>query len=260
MTPPAGVRTPRILPELESYYDTVPRAGATSFEVGPFTLFVKRDPDGWDYYARPRLGLEEPVTPADVDVLRARQRSLRVAESIEWVHQTTPTLRAAVLESGLTVTDCPLLVLGTALEVAVAGFEVRMLSADDALGPVLGAVDAAFNGTNTVRPRAATRQARLLREGLQAMAGAYDGRGSVVGGGSHGPRGTVTELTGIGVLPRARRHGVGAAVTAALVRDAHARGMRTVFLSAQDDAVARVYERVGFVRVGTACIAGSPPG
>jgi RimJ/RimL family protein N-acetyltransferase len=31
--------------------------------------------------------------------------------------------------------------------------------------------------------------------------------------------------------------------------------MRTVFLSAQDDAVARVYERVGFVRVGTACMA-----
>jgi len=28
-----------------------------------------------------------------------------------------------------------------------------------------------------------------------------------------------------------------------------------VFLSAQDDAVARVYERVGFQRVGTACVA-----
>ena len=31
--------------------------------------------------------------------------------------------------------------------------------------------------------------------------------------------------------------------------------MRTVFLSAQDEAVARVYERVGFSRVGTACTA-----
>jgi ribosomal protein S18 acetylase RimI-like enzyme len=80
----------------------------------------------------------------------------------------------------------------------------------------------------------------------------------VLGGGSHGPRGTTTELTGIAVLPRARRRGVGAAVTAALVEDAHALGVRTVFLSAQDDAVARVYERVGFVRVGTACIAEAP--
>ena len=46
-------------------------------------------------------------------------------------------------------------------------------------------------------------------------------------------------------------------MTAALVADARARGVGTVFLSAQDDAVARVYERVGFVRVGTACVAGA---
>jgi GNAT superfamily N-acetyltransferase len=39
------------------------------------------------------------------------------------------------------------------------------------------------------------------------------------------------------------------------VCDARERGVETVFLSAQDDAVAHVYERVGFVRVGTACIA-----
>ena len=39
------------------------------------------------------------------------------------------------------------------------------------------------------------------------------------------------------------------------MRDARERGLETVFLSAQDDAVARIYERVGFERVGTACIA-----
>jgi hypothetical protein len=32
----------------------------------------------------------------------------------------------------------------------------------------------------------------------------------------------------------------------------------TVFLTAQDDAVARVYQRVGFERVGTACVAEAP--
>jgi ribosomal protein S18 acetylase RimI-like enzyme len=66
---------------------------------------------------------------------------------------------------------------------------------------------------------------------------------------------TTTELTGIAVLPRARRRGTGAAITQALVKDAKRRGIATIFLSAQDDAVARVYERVGFTRVGTACIA-----
>jgi predicted GNAT family acetyltransferase len=39
-----------------------------------------------------------------------------------------------------------------------------------------------------------------------------------------------------------------------LAEDATAAGATTVFLSAGDDAVARVYERVGFRRVATACI------
>jgi N-acetylglutamate synthase-like GNAT family acetyltransferase len=94
-----------------------------------------------------------------------------------------------------------------------------------------------------------------MRAGLLAEAGVFDAHGAPLGGGSHNPRGRVTELAGIAVLPRARKRGVGAALTAALVEDARARGVETVFLSAQDDAVARVYERVGFVRVGTACIA-----
>jgi predicted GNAT family acetyltransferase len=33
------------------------------------------------------------------------------------------------------------------------------------------------------------------------------------------------------------------------------RGVRTVFLSASDSAVARVYARIGFHRIGTALIA-----
>jgi hypothetical protein len=44
--------------------------------------------------------------------------------------------------------------------------------------------------------------------------------------------------------------GLGATVTALLVEDAGWRGAETVFLSAGDDAVARVYERLGFRQVG----------
>ena len=60
---------------------------------------------------------------------------------------------------------------------------------------------------------------------------------------------------GIGTLPAARRRGIGAAVTGRLVADARARGAEIVFLSAAGDAVARLYERLGFHRVGTACFA-----
>jgi hypothetical protein len=67
---------------LETYYDTAPRASATVTEVGPFTLFVRSDPEAWDYDARPRLGLTAAVTRGQVDAVRARQRDLGVPESI----------------------------------------------------------------------------------------------------------------------------------------------------------------------------------
>jgi GNAT superfamily N-acetyltransferase len=254
------------LATLETYYDSAPRASATTEEIGPFTLFVRASPDAWHYYARPRLGLGGEVTRADVDTVRGRQRELGVPENIEWVHETTPSLLDAVRASGLPVEECPLLALPAdpsptrhidrRVAEQVTG-QVRVLGPDDDLSSVVAAVHAGFDGTDEVAPRTATRQPALMRDGLLGMVGAYDGQGSVVGGGSHGPRGTTTELTGIAVLPRARRQGVGAAITAALVDDARARGVTTVFLSAQDDAVARVYAQVGFVRVGTACVAGT---
>jgi ribosomal protein S18 acetylase RimI-like enzyme len=252
---------------LESYYDAAPRANATTEEVGPFTVFVKTDPDSFDYYARPRLGLVADISRADVDVVRARQRELGLPENLEWVHETTPSLLAPARASGLLVEECPLLVLADPshmqqdsrrVDAEVTG-RVRLLDPEDDLASVVGAIHAGFDGVDEVTSRPATRHAAMMRAGLLAMAAAYDGQGDVLGGGSHGARGVTTELTGIAVLPRARRRGVGAALTAALVDDARSRGVTTVFLSAQDDAVARVYERVGFVRVGTACIA-EPPG
>ena len=60
-------------------------------------------------------------------------------------------------------------------------------------------------------------------------------------------------MTGVGTLPSARRRGIGVALTGRLVEDARGRGAAIVFLSAADDDVARLYERLGFRRIGTAC-------
>jgi ribosomal protein S18 acetylase RimI-like enzyme len=246
-----------VLAVLETYYDTAPRAAATAEEHGPFTVFVRTRADGWPYYARPRLGLGDPVSRADVDAVRARQREVGAPEALEWVHETTPSLLEAARSSGLRVDKNPLLVLAEPVAAPATDAEVRVLAADESVEAVVSAVHAGFSDSDEVEPRPGTRQVELMRRGLLALVGAYDDRGLVLGGGSHSPRGDATELTGIAVLPGARRRGVGAAVTAALVADARARGCGTVFLSAQDDAVARVYERVGFVRVGTACVAGT---
>ena len=249
--------SPELLETVESYYDAAPRPSAEVEEIGPFTLYVQRDPAGWPYYARPRLGSAGPFTPDDVATVRARQRELGLPEAFEWVHEVTPALLEPARVAGLVVHECPLLVLaGDQPPPVEPTADVQRLAPDAPdLGAVMGAIGAAFGGSDEVTPTDPSPQVRrLMSDGLLSIIGAYDGS-APVGGGSHGPRGATTELTGIGVLPRARRRGIGAAVTHALVEDARARGVETIFLSAGDDEVARVYERVGFVRVGTACIA-----
>lgn len=258
--------------DLERYYDAAPRPNCDTEELGPLTLFVARS--GFPYYARPRLGLAGEVTGADVTAVLERQRALGVPRALEWVHDTTPSLLAAARAAGMTVEECPLLVLdgdpGDPPQPDPAT-DVRIVAADD---PQLGLVRAAVNvgfgnaGTSvgpasiadrdadaTARPEGAERVAALITAGLSVMVGAFVADVGPVGGGSHNPRGDVTEVVGVGVLPAYRRRGLAAAITAVLARHALDHGVSTVFCSAQDDAVARVYASVGFRRVATACIA-----
>lgn len=65
----------------------------------------------------------------------------------------------------------------------------------------------------------------------------------------------VAEIVGVGTLPAARRRGLASAVTAALAHRALADGVDLIFLAAGDDDSAVLYHRLGFRRVGTACIA-----
>jgi GNAT superfamily N-acetyltransferase len=247
----------RLLGELEHYYDEVPRVASRTEEIGPFTLFVQTDPRGWPYYARPRLGHAGPFTPDDVRVVRDRQRELGIPEAFEWVHENTPALTKTVRRTDLGLAENPLMVLADLVPASpAAGLRVELLAPDHPdLGAVMSAVHAGFGATDDVGPPRSMEdlQARLASGSLRVV-GAFDAAGPV-GGGSHSPRAGVTELTGIAVLPRARRRGVGAAITAALVEDALGCGVSTVFLSAGSERVADIYARVGFVRVGTACVA-----
>ncbi|WP_344465704.1 GNAT family N-acetyltransferase [Kitasatospora kazusensis] len=274
---------PALLDRLESYYDAVPRNGARAEDFGPLSLFV-REGAGWPFYARPALGWSGPVEAADVHRVRSRQRELGVPEAFEWVAETTPALRAAVEASGLTVHEHPLLALDAAAPTPPSGPSAD-LSGDLPDGPavrILGPADPALAGAvavphlafaepgtaigaagpaelaDTIRTCArdglVARAAERIEAGLTVYAAAVaDGTAHCTG--QHQPVGEVSEIVGVGTLPSERRRGLGLAVTAALVADARARGVRTVFLSASDDEVARLYGRLGFRRVGTALIA-----
>lgn len=245
---------PRLV-DIEAYYDLVPRAEADTVEVGPFTLFVRTGP-GHPYYARPRLG-ETEFSADDVRAVLAAQRDRGLRPSIEWVDDITPALWEAVEAAGEHATRHPLLVRRDGLDthVSAAGVEVEVLAADDPRLPdVIGAVDAGFGGTDDVRPGDPGWRARAIRDGRLVKVGAFLD-GTAVGGGAISPRGgPIAEVTSIAVLPRARRRGIAASITRALVEAAHEIGCHTLFMSAEDDAAARVYERVGFRRMATACI------
>jgi ribosomal protein S18 acetylase RimI-like enzyme len=266
-----------LLERLEEYYDAVPRGAARVEDFGPLTLFV-REGAGWPFYARPSWGwMGAGVAATDVLRVRGRQRELGLPESFEWVAETTPALRAAAEEAGLTAHEHPLMVLAPRVPAAApeppAGVRVRVLGADDpALPAALAVPHLAFAEPGTapgaagperlaaeIRARAGdgsvTRKAARIRAGLTVVAAAVDEEGTVLCSGEHQPVGEVTEIVAVGTLPAARRRGLALAVTAALVAEARVRGAETVFLSAADPAVARIYGRLGFVPVGTAITA-----
>jgi ribosomal protein S18 acetylase RimI-like enzyme len=103
--------------------------------------------------------------------------------------------------------------------------------------------------------------AERIAAGRTVVAAAFDPAAPDVplSSGQHNPIDAVSEIVGVGTLPSVRRRGLAHAVTAALVDDARERGVETIFLSAGDEEVARIYARAGFRRVGTALVA-EPPG
>ncbi|MFD3654474.1 GNAT family N-acetyltransferase [Streptomyces sp. NPDC058620] len=220
------------------------------------------------------------MSTAAVDRVRARQRELAVPESFEWIAETTPALRAAIEDSGLVVHEHPLMVLDPgapvpAVDEVPGGPSVRVLGPDDpALASALVVPYLAFSEPGTglgsagltelaaaVRAQAGDgaveRVVARIEAGLTSVAAAVDG-GTALCAGQHQPVGSVSEIVGVGTLPAARRRGLGLAVTVTLVADARAREVETVFLSAGDDDVARIYARLGFRRVATALIAEPP--
>lgn len=252
----------------------MPRSAADPEPVGKFTLFRPLGP--WKYYARPRLGLGEPIERADVDRLRARQRGLGLPQNIEWVVQTTPSLAAAAGASGLVVHEFPLLVLeGEPVAVAQPeGIDIRLVGADNAAFAQAHAVAwVGFGAPGTARGPEGSRERDerasaanpdelgfmrdRARRGLSISYAAFDETGPIAIG-THQPVDGVSEIVGVATLPQARRRGLAGALTAALVADARRRAVHTLFMGADSNDVARVYERAGFVRIGSAGAAEEP--
>ncbi|GIF11974.1 GNAT family N-acetyltransferase [Actinoplanes teichomyceticus] len=274
---------------LERFYDALPRPWARAEEIGSLVLFV-RDGEGWPYYARPRPGAATP-SAADLTAVRARQRELGLPEAFEWVHETTPDLLAVARSAGLEVLLAPLLRLDPQAlvpDLPVPGATIRML--DPATPGFPAELRAARAVARLAFAAPAYRSALEIAEKALVIDGAGPSErdaaaavdlsdeaarqvGTMLSGGDYQTAvvespdegilatgtsqrvGDVAEIAGVATLPSARGRGYASQLTATLARNLLDRGVRLVFLSAGDDDVARLYTRVGFRRIGTACIA-----
>jgi ribosomal protein S18 acetylase RimI-like enzyme len=267
---------PARLLRIERYLDAVPRTSARAEDIGPLTLFVASQ--GWPMYARPRLDAAERVRADDVAAVAARQRELDVPVSFEWVDDIAPSMTAAVREAGLVLTPLPVLALDGQLTTAqlAPGWRVRRLDADDSavtVSSVVASLGFGTPGTQVGPVGTLERQAGLAERPSDADAALRqriaDGRtvtyvvdssdDGIVATGAHQPVNDVSEIVGVATLPSFRRRGIAAALVAALAKDALGRGVDLLFLSAGDDAVARVYESLGMRRVATGYSAAPSP-
>jgi ribosomal protein S18 acetylase RimI-like enzyme len=266
------VRENEVIERIEAFCDAAPRRRSRADEHGPLVIFVPTGP-GWPYYARPKRGARAPITAAAIRAVRARQRELIIPESFEWIEQSAPEMAAASAEAGLEVQTHPLMVLAgpARLPPLPPHVTVRIVAPEEAeLDRIWAVPTVAFGHPGTAAGEAGTAERdkiaadhdagtiamlrERLRSGQSVLAAAFGPDGPVAAG-SCQALGGVAEITGVGVLPAERRRGLGAAVTAALAADAVDRGVQTVFLSASDEAVARIYARIGFREIGTAMIA-----
>jgi GNAT superfamily N-acetyltransferase len=265
---------PGLLECIERYFAAAPlpdarigRAGALDVPIADVT---------WPHPARPRRdGDGAPVTVEDVRAAIDLQRRAGLPAALEWIPECSPEVAGAARAAGMPVEELPLLVADDVVDLVLPG-DVRLflVGAEDPQLPEYQRVaDIAFahpGGSSDVAeapldtsPEAVARTAVLrerIAEGRTVMMVAKE-NGVPVAVGSHQPidlDGTVvSEIVGVATLPRLRARGLGAGIASALV--AHARETADlVFLAAGDDDVARVYERVGFARLATTCVAELP--
>ena len=272
--------SPGLLDRIERYFALAPLADAQVHRIGG--LQVPIGSPEWPYPARPLPGQEGEVTVEDVRAAVDLQERSGVPASLEWLGDRCRGLAGVARTAGLSVDELPLLVADDPVEVLLPA-EVRLylVGADDPrLGLYQRLAELAFASPRGAEPVPAGARSpgtpevalgdpgpaelpptEVLRErvatGRTVMMVAVDD-GQPVAIGSHQPvdvDGTeISEVVGVATLPRFRGRGLGAGLTSALVE--HARqSADLVFLSAGDDDVARVYERAGFARVATTCVA-----
>ncbi len=220
------------------FYEAVP--------APPFTCFFNpRDPLRYFNYAIP----DEPVgrdLDEPLDRLRAVFRERGRLPRFEYVEGFAPDLADALERAAFELELRAPLMTCAAQELVpppeVAGLLVVPASGDWRAYLTVGR--RAFGDEPEVSEKDVEERA-ARNDGGSALLGLLDGEPVAVGAATP-PLDGLSEVAGIGVLERARRRGIGGAMTVAAGQDAAARGAELLFLAPGSDDAQSVYERVGF--------------
>jgi len=224
--------------------------GRQTERVGPFLVtFTPGSDHPYLNYAIP----DDAAAPGpdDVAALEEAFGARGLVARVEVLADTAPAAEAALRAAGwaqearLVVMTCT---EPSDLE-APDGVELVVPEGPEELDALVQVQAEAFGEPAPVPGAGGEKQALLARGGqaVLALAGGEPAAGGIVVAPVEG----VAELAGLGVLPRFRRRGIGAAVTAELTRRAlAAAGTDLVWLTPGDAGAERIYARAGFAVAG----------
>ncbi|RSN37730.1 N-acetyltransferase [Amycolatopsis sp. WAC 01416] len=232
---------------LQSYIRLTAAKFRETERIGPFlATFTTGNDHMFLNYAIPDDGAVP--TEDDVAALTEAFRKRGLVPRLEFLTEAVPAAEAVLVECGYTLERRVPLMICTPGQVAEqpvpTGITLVSPKTPAELRQMIRAQNVAF-GEPDPGEHVEPSPDQLSGETLSVMA--VTETGEVVGGGVATPiLEGATEIAGIGVIEEYRSHGIAAAMTEYLTREAHARGGRSVFLTPGAGQAERVYGRVGF--------------
>ena len=238
--------------DVQAYLRYRAQQQSETIPIPPFTLFLRTGGEASeDDHAvpDPSLGddVREPLARLRA-TCGARARLTRIRFLEEFVPDLVPALEVEnmVQERSVELLACTPDSLIPPPE--VPGLSMVTLDANSALPEVREGLDTNERGFDPRAEPATETQARAFREGLvESRAFIARIHGEPAGAGMFNPPyAGVAELVGITTVDTFRRRGVAAYLTAYAARVAFEQGVALVYLSTDNAAARRVYERLGF--------------
>src|SRR6266511_1954076 len=230
------------------------QSNSRSERIGPFLVgFTPHTASPWLNYAVPVPGASP--TPAEAAALVAAFEQRGLLPRLEYLPATAPDVEPALSAAGFTAEGRPPVLVCAPADLrhpsGPDGIGYELATDRDVLHQVLVLQHEAYGEPAPPTPHDVDRAVRHVERGGLTGLARDTATGPVVGAGQTTRAvGGVAELVGGAVAAAYRRRGIAAAVSAFLTRTAHDRGADMVWLEAAGPGEQRVYERVGYRKVG----------